>query len=266
MSWNGRYRDMDFIMDKLFRDAEYRDEFTVEEAAEWAGDVIGLLGCPMTKVHKVTDGNNSLNHPDPIEIVDYRALLPSDMFGITGVRDAETKQRYRRSLDSYHMAFDAEDDTSFPDHYPSYKLQGNFIFTSTKEATLEIAYTSLAVSATGLPLIPDEPSVLLAVEWHIREQIDYRLMRRGSLQQGTMQYTSQQRDWYVGKAQTALLIPDEDEMEAIQNLRLRLRPQLNDWENYFKHTGKVEQRRIAQRPRYGSTGTIVTLAGPGDNL
>jgi len=265
MSWNGKYREMDFIMDKLFRNAEYRDEFTIEEAAEWAGDVLGLIGSPLDKVEKVTDGNNSLNHPDPIQIVDYRGVLPADMYGIKGVRDSNTKQRYRKSSDSFHLAFDQED-IATPDNAPSYKLQGNFIFTSTKEAELEIAYVSLAVSATGLPLIADEPSVALAVEWHIREQIDYRLMRRGTLQQSTFQYTSQQRDWCVGKAQTALLIPDEDEMEAIQNLRLRLRPQINDWENYFKNTGKVEQRRISQRPRYGSTGTIVTLAGPGDNL
>lgn len=266
MSWNGKYVETDTIIDRIFRNAEYRDEFSIDKVVEWIGDVIHLIGYPDAFIQKVTDGNNSLNHSDPIQCADFRGMLPNDLHKVIGVRDYSTHQRYRLSEDSFHMAHDANDDSYLPSNFPSYKLQGNFIFTSKEEPKLEISYYALPISTNGLPLIPDEPNYILAVEWHIREQIDYQLFRRGSLQQATFQYTSQQRDWYVGKAQTAMMIPSEDEMEIIQNIRLRLRPQINDWNAFFKNTGVPEQRKIHTNQGKSGHGDIVTLAQQGDDL
>lgn len=260
-NWNGKYVELDTIIERLFRNADYRDEVSIEECMEWVGDAIGLIGYPAVLMQKVTDGNNSLDHPDPISIVDYKGIIPAGVHSVIGVRDAVTKQRFRLSEDSFHMATDTNDDAYLPTGIPSYKLQGNFIFTDVKTTTLEMSYNSLPVSLTGLPLIPDETNYILAVEWYIREKIDYKLFRRGSLQQAVYQHTEQQLAWYIGKAQTAMLMPNEDEMEVIQNIRLRLLPQINDWNNFFKATGVVEQRRIHSRPNRFYPGGEVNIIG-----
>lgn len=264
MAWNGKYIEVESVIERLFRNADYRDEFSLDDVIEWVGDCIGLIGYPGVLIEKVTDGNNTLSHPDPIQITDFKGIIPPDVQSIIGVRDATTKQRFRLSEDSFHMANDANDDAYLPTGIPSYKLQGNFIFTDVKETTLEMSYESLPVSLTGLPLIPDEVNYILAVEWYVREKIDYRLFRRNSLQQNIYQHTEQQRDWYMGKAQTAMLIPSEDEMENIQNIRLRLLPQINGWSNFFKSTGVVEQRRnntTSSRYRPGGEVNILGLDG-----
>lgn len=263
MSWNGKYITVDSIIEKLFRNAEYRDEFKIDDVIEWVGDCIGLIGCPVILVDKVTDGNDSLNHPDYVDIVDHRGILPTDAYTIVGVRDKTTKTRFRLSQDSFHQAADNNTDSQLSIGRPSYKLQGNFIFTDIKTATLEIAYKALPVSNSGLPLIPDEINYTMAVEWFIREKIDYRLFRRGSLNQNIHQHTDQQRDWYIGKAQTAMLIPSEDEMEVIQSIRLRLRPTINDWEGFFKTTGIVEKRKVSGTSRNYNPGNEVVLGNNG---
>lgn len=262
-NWNGKYVTTDSIIERLFRNADYRDEVKLENVVEWVGDCIGLIGYPAALIDKITDGNESLNHPDYVEIVDYRGILPSDAHQIIGVRDKDSKVRFRLSSDTYHLAADNNTDGQLNVNHPSYQLKSNFIFTDVSPVSLEIAYKALPVSSTGLPLIPDEVNYMLAVEWYIREKIDYKLFRKGSLQQGVYQHTEQQLTWYMGKAQTAMQIPSEDEMEAIQNIRLRLRPQINDWSSYFKSTGIVEQRNNQNKKSIHTVGTNVVFGEPG---
>jgi len=51
-----------------------------------------------------------------------------------------------------------------------YKLQGNCIFTSIKEGTIEIAYRAIAVDEEGYPLIPDNAAFIRALELYIKKQ------------------------------------------------------------------------------------------------
>ena len=52
----------------------------------------------------------------------------------------------------------------------TYKVQGNIIFTSIKNGTIEIAYNSFKVDSEGYPMIPDNSSFIEALELYIKKQ------------------------------------------------------------------------------------------------
>lgn len=102
----------------------------------------------------------------------------------------------------------------------SYKLGENFIFTNQgfKEGYILMAFRKYPFDCNGYPLIPDDEKCKQAVKWYIQNRLDYIGWRKGTVADKVLQKSEQEYCWYVGAAQTSMLMPNYDEMDSWKNM------------------------------------------------
>lgn len=99
---------------------------------------------------------------------------------------------------------------------PTYTLNDDYIFTSFKEGHALLSYLAYPFDCDGYPMIPDDIKFKLALQWGIQEKLDYMLWRQQKISDSQMQYTTRQRDWYVGAAQSAGTALNLDDLESMR--------------------------------------------------
>ena len=271
MALTGKYISIDRVMEGMFRDYGLTHELDWVDALEWVGEVMDLIAVPQQYLDKVTDGNLDLNHPCAVGIKKYRGALPCDMLYPVQVRDAVTKVPLRYSSDSFHPGLEKmEEDvppssqtlTSFGNITFSspfivtqgqlrdpcttdltYTINGCYIFTNFKEGSLEIVYKAFPTDADGQPMIPDNVKYVQAIKAYIAEKIGQKLFLQGKLDGQRFNYLQRERDWYIGAATTAGLMPTVDQLETWKNQFVRLIPQMNAHGTSFKYYGDMQKER-----------------------
>ena len=124
----------------------------------------------------------------------------------------------------------------------TYTLNNNYIFTSFKSGTVEIAYKAFPTSEDGMPLIPDDTKYIRAVESYLTMKIDYKLWRQNKLEEKV--YRDSEAKWYfdAGAAKNSANMPSYDEMESIKNSFLRSIPKINQHYSSFGLLNNPENR------------------------
>ena len=259
---NGKYIGIERIVEGVYRDFGWTHEIDWVDLLEWTGEVMDLIAAPKQYIDKVTDGDKDCReHPCPIVIDCYRGTLPCDLVYIHSVRDYDTKRELRYSSDLFHSGhpdWDKQLDKNPPvnapfssplqvqgaelknnvyDHMLTYTLNDNHIFTNFEKGRLEIAYKAFPIDEDGYPLIPDNVKYIQAVKYYIAEKIAQKQFIQGQMPQGIFQHIQRERDWYVGAATTAGLMPSLDEMESWKNQMVRLIPTINEHGTAFKFHG-----------------------------
>jgi hypothetical protein len=217
------------IMDRLTRHPLLSD-IQLETVVDYAVDFIRIVGTPPSFIEKT----------EPIEIKDYRGYLPCDFYQVIQVRTlpkAGNKFEYfRHSTDSFHMSPKKELHRGL-----TYKLQGNCIITSIRNGMIEIAYMALPVDEDGYPLIPDNSMYTRALELYIKLQFFTVLFDEGRISHVVYENTKSQYAWAVGQAQTDLIRPTIDQMEAISNMWNKFLPDAtNDHQHGYLNEGSKE--------------------------
>lgn len=215
-------------MDKLTRHPLLED-IPFETVVDYAVDFIRIVGTPPAFLEKTQE----------IEIKDYRGLLPCDYYQIIQVRVIDGEKRmgaFRHSTDSFHMS------NTKPKHGGlTYKIQGSCIITSIPDGKIEIAYEAMPIDDEGYPLIPDNSSYSRALELYIKLQWFTMLFDTGKITPQVLSNTQQQYAWAVGQAQTDLIRPTIDQMEAISNMWNKLLPdETKDHDSGYVHEGTRE--------------------------
>lgn len=82
MALTGNYIPFYSIVEKVYRDAGFQ-QIDWNDAIEWIGDVIGLIGA---KDAFKTITTNSIDGPSPLEIIDYRATIPIGFINLIAAR------------------------------------------------------------------------------------------------------------------------------------------------------------------------------------
>lgn len=152
---------------------------------------------------------------EKVTIEDYRGLLPCDIDSIIQIRTISNNGEcttFIHSTDSFHMSSNKQSASEL-----TYKVQGNVIFTSMKEGDIEVAYTSIAVDNEGYPLVPDNSFFIRALELYIKKQQFTILFDMGQLNPTVFQQVCQDYAWAVGQAQSDLVRPSIDQMQALTN-------------------------------------------------
>lgn len=257
---NGKLIPIDRVIEGVYRDFGWTHELDWIDAVEWTGEIMDMIAAPKQYVDKVTDGDEDRYHQCPIKITNYRGSLPCDMIYPISARDWNTKQEMRGSSDMFHSSVKKNDENadtvilSTPFDSPlikkgaklknefhsadlTYSINDQHIFTNFEEGEVELAYKAFPTDCNGLPLIPDNVKYVQAVKYYIAEKIAQRLFIQGNMASGVFQYIQQQRDWYVGAATTAGLMPTIDEMESWKNQMVRLIPNINAHSTGFKYQG-----------------------------
>ena len=215
------YTNIRLITDKLKRHPLLED-LPFETIVDYTVDFIRIVGMPDVFLEKTKE----------LDVIDYRAQLPCDYYSMIQVRlvtkDNNVSKALRYSTDSFHMSSNKKDNYSYGF---TYKLQGNCIITSIPKCKIELAYRALPIDDEGYPLIPDNSSYSRALELYIKLQYFTILFDMGKIQPAVLNNTQQQYAWAVGQAQTDLVRPSLDEMEAISNMWNKLLPDSTDDHN-----------------------------------
>lgn len=227
-----KYISLKQILDNLLDHPMLR-EVSFERAVNYTQSFMRIVGCP-----KIFEEKTAI-----IEIEDYRGVLPCDFNEIIQVRTHNTcddnYKVFRYSTDNFHMSDNKQDSFDL-----TYKIQGNVIFTSMKEGTIEIAYNAFAIDSEGYPLIPDNSAFIRALELYIKKQCFTVLFDLGQINQAVYQNVRQEYAWAVGQAQSDLIRPTIDQMQAITNSLNTLIWRTTEHNNGFVNNGSAEKIKL----------------------
>jgi hypothetical protein len=203
------------ILNKVLRHPLMKS-LNLEDAIYYTLDFIRGMGLPNVYVDK----NENL------DIKDYRCLLPCDCIKVQQIRDNKTKLML-----PYMTATDYKDKS-----LPAYKIQGNVIYTNFDNGSITVYYSAIKVDDDGLPMLPDTPVFIKALESYIKKEYFTVLFDCGNINLNVLQ--NAQNDWSfnAGHCRAYFTLPSEDEMEMIGNVMKRMIPEKNEKYTGFKDT------------------------------
>lgn len=208
------------ILDDLLADNMMR-ELTLERAVNYAVEFIKVIGMPAIFEEKTAH----------IKIERQRGVLPCDFYEMTQVRE-----HHGHTL-VYSLG-------TFNDrNCLTYKIKGNIIFTSDNH-DLDISYTAIKVDDEGFPLIIDNGSFARALELYIQKRWFTILFNSGKINQAVLQNTQQEYAFYVGQAQSDLVRPTLDQMEAFKNSWCTLLEKTRHHADRFNNLSNPEIRKF----------------------
>ena len=227
-----RYISIKQILDDLLDHPLLRD-VSFERVVNYTQSFIRIVGMPKAFNEKT----------ELVTIENYRGLLPCDLDNIIQVRThnecGNTYKVFRYSTDSFHMSNNKQYSYDL-----TYKVQGNVIFTSIKEGTIEIAYRAIAVDSEGYPIIPDSSSYINALELYIKKKCFTVLFDMGKISPQVYNQVCQDYAWAVGQAQNDLVRPSIDEMQSITNSFNTLIPRMTEHRRGFVNDSSQEKIRL----------------------
>ena len=225
-----RYISIKEVLDNLL-DNPLLQDLTLERVVNYTVDFIRKVGMPKVYIEKAAN----------LEIKEYRALLPCDFHKMIQVRVFREgySQVFRSSTDSFHLSKDKGDS-----HDLTYKLQGQAIYTSMKNGTIEIVYQAIPVDCDGYPMILDNSSFREALELYITKKRYKVLFDTGKIRGDVYSSTCQDYAFAVGQAQTSLIMPTIDEMESITNSWNTLIPRVREHSFGFINNGSKEELKF----------------------
>lgn len=197
-----KYTSIKVVMDKLLRHPMLQG-LSLEAAVDYAVDFMRIVGCPAIFTEKT----------EIIPIECYKGLLPCDFYDMIQVRGNNSVFKY--STDSFHLSKDKSHAQYTRDL--TYKLQGDYIFTSLKEGEIEIAYTAIETDGEGFPIIPDNSKFIRALETYIKKEWFTILFDMGQIQPAVLQNTQQQYAWAVGACESEFQKLSLDKAESFFN-------------------------------------------------
>lgn len=232
LSYMDRYISVKQILDDILEHPLLKD-VSFERAVNHTVHFIRIVGCPRIFNEKT----------ELIEIKDYRGLLPCDYNKVIQVRKTGSCDHkhdvFRHTTDSFHMSEDKHDSVDL-----TYKIQGNIIFTSMRDGTIEMSYEALAVDSEGYPLIPDNSSFIRALELYIKKQAFTVLFDLGKITPAVYNNVLQEYAWAVGQAQSDLVRPSIDQMQSLTNSLNTLVQRVTEHNSGFVNDGTMEKIKV----------------------
>jgi hypothetical protein len=226
---NGRTVSLDLIIEHLIQDYGF-ETVNKAEVAEWVWRSMEIIGTPYPYE----------DIPVELEIVDYRAKLPVNLYSIGMVRDKitgiplrEMTNMFNKFGDSvYEGVTEVEVDTDpatgtvystivGPDassEYYTFKTQGNFIYFGMETGTIEMQYKAIPIDVvSGMPTIPDNAKYIRGVVSFIAERMAFRMYLKDMLSKDKFETIRQDYFFNVGAAQSVCNLPDASRMETLIN-------------------------------------------------
>ena len=278
MALNGKTISARHVIYRAIRDAQLKShEFSLGTMMEWISEALDLIGCPYAytdKVYCITIEDHRGTLPcNLFEIKQASILLPSGVqLPIRGANGTFhplflTNGAEVGALD-YATPVSIDDDgnpvfnstageitlpastvavTSTMLNDATYHTNDNYIFTSFKEgAKILMSYRAFPIDEDGFPMIPDNEKFKQACLWHLLMKLYYAQWVKGKVSDAVFKHAEQQRDWYIGAATTAGLMPTLDTMESWKNGWLHLIPRLNEHSTFYRDLGNSEFLKLGQ--------------------
>ena len=257
---NGRVVSVDLIIEDLYRDYGF-EVVNKSEVVEWIWKSMSIIGTPYPYEDKSKE----------IDIVDYRASLPIDLYSITMVRektygivmremtdlmnkfgdtayegvteiiadyDPAYPSTYITNTEQYYQTIIGPDTSS---EYYTYKTQGNFIYFGLETGTVEMQYKAIPIDiVTGMPTIPDNAVYIRGVVSFIAERLSFRMMLKDMLSERKYEIIRQDYFFNAGAAKSVCIMPDPSRMETLVNRWKSTYLGPEHFDNNFKYLGSRE--------------------------
>lgn len=238
--YNGNTISLKQIIWKVMN-SPYMQDLSYEQAAESALEAIRLIGATLSYENKVTKPR--------LKIVDFKALLPTDIVMVRGVRafasntdEAEIGTPMTTATDIYHQSLGCEQDSEYDLGFEvTYEIKAGVITTSFRDGYVEVAYQAIQTDEDGFPMIPDNEDFKLAVEYYIRYRVMEPLWEMGKVADKVFDRVEKLKSWYIGAAQADMQFSNMDHVEATMNAINRLIINDGAQRNFFKFMGKHER-------------------------
>lgn len=254
-------------MDRLFQLGLPAQFISEDEVNEMIYDILSLVAAPRVYMDKVA----------LVDISNSYGELPCDFYNLYdgGVRHVGTGITLVYSSDVYHRSvsnligaavdtqtFEGQVTTGYvsysgysgysgaPNTYATgtgmdgdatYKLENGYIFTGFSDGQVEIAYQAFPTDDKGLPMVPDNERIIRCVVYNLADRIGFRMMMADQLSLQKYEFINREAVWYMGSAQNAARIPNQDQMETMARV----------WQDPFRdgghHLGGF--KRMSLRPR-----------------
>lgn len=272
MSLNGKLASSKEIVLNVLRDNDYKgQDFRYGDALMWIVEAVSLIGAPQALVNRLAcidiQDHRGLLPCDLHTVIQTSGLLGSGvqfpMRGATntfhplflpnpnsvGIVNPDQPISYDANGNpifnflNYDGAISKQLVNALPYTYKdiTYSMNENFIFTSFKDgAKVLMSYKAYPVDDCGFPLIPDNIKFKQAIQSYIRMKMDYRMWRKGKLDDKVYNHSEREWAWYCGAATTAANIPSMDEMESLKQQWMHLIPRLNEHSKMFDLLGAAE--------------------------
>ena len=198
----------------------------------------------------------------PVEIRDFRGLLPCDLISIRQVRDTKTGICLRSMTDSFPEGMrnnrrerDCVDPMNNMRHTPyippmkgyveepSFKTQGRVIFTSFPDGLVEIAYKAIPVDEDGFPLLIDDETYIDALEQFIKARVFEVKFDQQKIPAGVLQNAQQQSAVSARLLQSQFTVPSPSEMESLGVIWNTMIPRMREFSKGFRNLGDREYLR-----------------------
>ena len=204
MSFNGRYTGKDLIKKRVYQ--HYGISVDDDDLKDFIYDGIRAIAHYNAYELKVTDG---VQGKDPIEVKEYRGLLPGDIEYPIIARDYDTKMPMSCLGGVYRR-----DNMFSVNGTMTYQLNYNHIISSVREHKVELAYLGFPADEYGNPVVPDQEEYLRAITAYIANIRATNMYMKGQLDGNRLQKAEQ--DWYAYATGVASMeIPSEGEMEEL---------------------------------------------------
>lgn len=213
------------IMDDIL-DHPMLQDLSFERAINYAVEFIKIVGMPAAFESKIKT----------IDVENYEGKIPDDCYQVVSLR----KEGLPISLNTSTSVFDFKKDSATP----VYVIRGNVVHTSFEKGKLEMSYLSMPIDEDGFPTIPEIASYIRALELYIKKKWFTILFDLGKINVSIFNNVKQEYAFAVGQAQTELVRPSLDEMEAFTNMWNSLLPRSSEHLNGFKTLGSREIRKF----------------------
>jgi len=205
-----------------------------EDAAEYAIEYLRLISASLSFEEKV----------ERKQLSNYKTTLPSNLIELRGIKysdcecDGGIAMRYASNI--YHTNIDNENCNNDDYKEYTYITQNNILTSSIKDGWVNISYKALATDEFGYPLIPDNESFKMGLEYYIVHRTIEGLWSMGKITDKVFQYYEQKRHYYSAQATNSMTIKNMDQMETMFNAINRMIIDVNPQETFYKNFGVKE--------------------------
>ena len=252
------------ILEKVYADNGYSYELPIADAVTWMSDCMELIGHPDQYEIKIT-GHKEYT---PFDISNYRAELPCGFhrlkqIAIDGFPAFPSNHSFHQLMDgdccglddisailgdtfvdNFNNEFNTALGTRFRSEPVTYSLNNDFITLSAKEGKVCMSYWSILLDDEGYPMVPNDVSYVQAVTWYLTKKLDYISWRKGEISDKVFAKSEQEYEWYVAQASSRAKMPDVDKMENLKRQLLRLKPNPDHYNGFFKYLATPESRKL----------------------
>ena len=264
---NGNFVKIEEIIEGVYRDLGMDEQLPWEDTLYWSWEALELIGCRDQYIRKVTGYKE---HPD-LDITNYKAKLPCDIHRIERIAvngfparftgnsfhhllggdccgvDTTTSSSQDIFIDNFGNSFSPQASTLVGrEVYEdiTYDLNNEYITLSVQTGKVCIAYLAIPTDDRGFPMIPDDTKYKLAIKKYLMMKLLYREWLKDSSKAQLYNHAEREWEWYVGSARGSALMPSMERMSSLKNQIIRLLPNINQEDSFFKSLGTQERKFI----------------------